>query len=361
LPDADVTLVVGAPAAYVEAPPLTVRAGVSNVTVTLERGVSVAGIVRADDGATISAQVTARWTRDGDERERSTYTTDGRFRLQGIPPGVTLTLEARASEDDVELPPVTLSGVRAGARDVVLEVAMGFRVEGTIVDENGRPLRDAWIEHQDGEYVSPTDAGGRFRFRFPDRTARHLFASKDGVDAPPVEVVPPATELVIRLARGETISGTVVGKDVAGFDVTAVWASRPDSEHAPRAQTETDGEGSLLIGPFAGPVRLVARRDGDPRYAVSPPLEPGARDVRLVLRDGLSIEGVLLDAEGKPTSGGVAIKGDLVAAYERSDESGRFSVTGLPPGTYRVGPHVWGGPPAVPVEAGTTDVVVRER
>lgn len=136
-----------------------------------------------------------------------------------------------------------------------------------------------------------TGASGAFSipWRFPKadvlaRSAGYVVASACHVDA--------AAPLTIRLKRGLTIEGFVVtadGKPVEG----ALLAVRP-APGVPREpghveQTTSDARGHFLVGGLVrGPVILVADH---PRFMPQAlePMEPGRKDVRIVLVPALMV------------------------------------------------------------------------
>ena len=115
----------------------------------------------------------------------------------------------------------------------------------------------------------------------------------------------------------------------------------------------------------SGRYRLIARgyhEDDDGRIGVSPPIEAGTRDVRLAVRRGQSLSGVVRDASGVPVDGArVGLRGPATARRALSARDGTFRFRCLLPGRYRLRASV-AGPPAAAVERevapGGPDVVL---
>lgn len=73
--------------------------------------------------------------------------------------------------------------------------------------------------------------------------------------------------------------------------------------------------------------RNLARESGQ--------LAPGAGPLELVLSDdGATIEGDVVDAEGKPIAGGVTLLGERQPIVVTAEATGQFSAPNLPPGEY---------------------------
>jgi hypothetical protein len=181
-------------------------------------------------------------------------------------------------------------------------------------------------------------------------------------DPVPARAGESGVRLVLSPAR--TISGRVIdetGGDPDPLKVEA-WPVDGSSEFVVRGDVRRDGffETGAIGG---GRYRIVVRADGeDARVGVSAPIEAGTRDVRIPVRAGETIAGVVRDAAGEPVEGArVALRGSFTYRHVLTPHEGAFAFRGLPPGRYRLRASV-DGPPAATVEreveAGGPDVIL---
>jgi len=109
----------------------------------------------------------------------------------------------------------------------------------------------------------------------------------------------------------------------------------------PSSSASTNREGKFkIVGLESGPHRLTAsaNRAG---YLLDEPVEAetGKADVKLVLRQGLSIRGQVVDATGKGMRGWVYIVsggGSYRGRWFSADRDGNFSIVGLPEGKIKL-------------------------
>lgn len=333
---------------------------------------------------------------------RGQSAADGAYRLEGIAAGTVseVTLGAPGVRPQSENPPrARWSGteVREGVETVLdLVLSRGGAVTGRVVEsKTGAPVTEASVlllPSQDRWNVESlrcaVDAGGRYRFddvpigRYVvlATSPRHVLTAmlQQGTNAmgwdpsagpapdAPVAVVTKEGDVVerdVEMAPGLALRGTVRGPDgtpVAGATVHPTnggtlpqlvwrWGARWNGESEPVATSGPDGAwraqnlapGDALAffarkAPLAGkackPVRLAA--DGP---------EPV---VDLVLAQGATIAGRVVDADGAPLSARSvqwnAMGEDGVHGYGSSttDEEGRFRFEGLPPSRLEL--YSWG-------------------
>jgi protocatechuate 3,4-dioxygenase beta subunit len=167
------------------------------------------------------------------------------------------------------------------------------------------------------------------------------------------------------------------------------YSSAPKSKYARDTRLDGYGAGRTVRTDDAGRFSFVDLAPGE--YVLSATLEgvdapveaavrvaAGARvtDVKLLLDEGLTIEGRVFGPDGNPvekagirTTMPPSKKGGLGTANARTDAQGRFRLVGLTAGTYRLSVLCWDdhaetrfAPAEVEkVTAGTTDVIVRLR
>ena len=331
----------------------------------------------------------------------ATTDADGRFVLDEVPAG-SHVIEAVPFD---RLPAKSTVDASA-AGEVELRIAAMHVIAGTVAFADGRPLAQASIgvtadeESNRGNMtlaVASTQEDGSFTVRFvPEGTFRLLLTaglSKSGIERVELHGVAADTkDLRITVRAARTLHGRVVdpqGKPVEGATIEA-W---PSSGHAfGHAQSAADGTftasglDDLDYEVRAAPARAGgftfgdgSRIDLNGRWlgvkvaGVRPPRD----DLVLTLVAAPSIEGVALDASGRPLrhqyvradrvsrSDPDVVRGSSNPCAGETDDAGHFEITGLVPGTYRLvvlGPPSAGAPDVQPlvgaerVEAGTRGV-----
>lgn len=285
--------------------------------------------------------------------------------------------------------------VQGDATTARVALRRGAAVSGRVVDGAGAPVAGARVTfggasdwsvqidaRRDGQL---TGADGRFRFdaiaagsvRFdahhPDYApATSAIVTLDG--ATPVDDV----EIVV--PDGATVSGKVVddkGAPVASARVRIAVAGAGFVSGPPRQVFSDDGGGFTVRGlPMRG---LEAAAVSDLGASATVPIDATGGDVtgvELVIDVTGTISGVVVDPGGEPIEGvqvsggpdfraGGSSGGDLSQWRLRgfpealTDAGGRFTLTGLTPGQYRIrasrsGRRRGGGPPGFGGASGTT-------
>lgn len=212
----------------------------------------------------------------------------------------------------------------------------GAEILGTVVDANGAPVFDAYVELEvqgggRGETVWTDDKGA---FHLPDIGVGTYIAkasSKTSISAASVTIAHDGVHpksIVLTVEPGGEISGIVV--DEAGHPVPEAWVS---GGNGLGETTDQDG-------------RFVARGLGPEKYEITAtsPLRSNLAqtvvlgrgqhlDVRIVVTLS-SLAGIVVDAQGDPVEGAtVYARSETPDAmsFAFSDEHGRFDLGGLPP------------------------------
>jgi hypothetical protein len=295
---------------------------------------------------------------------------------------------ARAIAPDTSATALAVVDVASSDAESTVELVFGAprRVTGRVLDAaTSAPISRAdvvWVP-SDGprgrlppELAVPgqTDSLGRFELELPSlspdspddealggtlhaRAARHAAAT-----------APVADQVELRLAEASEISGVVV--DEAGAPVASAEVRAKPEEELPRT-TDAEGRFTLKVSPHSATVHALAP---DGRQALSElSLEPGERrELRLIVGDGATLEGVVVDQRGapRPAMEVRVLSGpfELELARLTASAEGTFAALRMPAGTYSVAAsdasgstgrasgveHPSGGPVKVTVAAGAS-------
>jgi hypothetical protein len=213
---------------------------------------------------------------------------------------------------------------------------------GIVVDETGKPVAKATVvvhagAEPDSDY-SETDATGHFQAEVAPGDAR-IFAAKDDRASLELAIASAVRREPIRLEmKPSVIEGVVVdhrGTPVVGATVFGTYGfTRPTS----------DARGHFTVGgEIPGPHKLAAARSEDVDFDALEwvDVNTGDHDVKLVVPETFAITGQLvLDGANVPAFG-VSVLKDPSETHRLHGETrrttdGRFTVPGLPPGTWNV-------------------------
>lgn len=287
---------------------------------------------------------------------------------------------------------VTFSMLLCVVASIAVAVEPTRPVGGRVVDEKGQPLAGARVTAYQFQLNTPgageerevssvvTGADGRFLFNEPmDASALTIVAIKDGkcVDwTDPLNGF--AAEPVLQLGPAAAIEGEIVdeeGKAVAGASVAALLRIetptarkmfRPLAGEVLKARTDAQGRFRFANIPETAVVGFDLSAPGRARALADRPFAPGQKGLRFVLPPEGRLNGrvvekgasralanVCLQAVGSLTSG-------VQMAWATTDKEGRFSLSGLSGGKYRVSivgagkdlPEWIGSQEKAPVETG---------
>jgi hypothetical protein len=193
----------------------------------------------------------------------------------------------------------------------------------------------------DGTYVIERLRGGSFVVSAS--ALEHMTALGDG--GRPIVVHGEDTKpfkVDVKLARGgATVAGVVMdttGGPVVGATVQAVFKTSSElSSPLLMQNTTTDEQGRFSLGCAPGHVLLIAKAEG---YAPGETTRSApSTGVELVVTPASSIRGRVQTEEGEPVAG-VSVFAQAGASRQlpqgTSDDSGKFEITGLSPGIYRL-------------------------
>ena len=325
------------------------------VTLSLSAAGEIVGTVtgpsgRPEPGVTLSVED----SRVEANLPEATSGPDGRYRLGPLPPG-EYTFEVSAGMQ-WEMKPARSLVVMAGQTSRV-DVALtpSIEVRGRVVDETGRPVADARLSVRSDWWINitpdedRTDADGRFRIQH-------------GLGAGPAQLTVtheehrrlerpltlPTPELTLVLQRGSALSGRVLdawGAPVKDAEIRISSAAFPT--------TKTDAQGAFrFTGLPPGSYELLALRVDAPagcaRSVVEVP-ERGELSTTLRMEAKHTLSGLVVDERGQPVEGVrvepwkdldsrfIDDEGWMLRQFSvTTDARGRFTLSGLPDGSYRL-------------------------
>lgn len=299
------------------------------------RSVKVEAFVSDAPGGGGRAQVA--WDSSGPE---------GQFSLRDLATGTTVDLWFRAegfahAELQMTVPP---------DEPLVVVLERAAIVAGRVVDGSGAGVAGATVsvESEAGTHGMATRDDGSFVDGTVSPGTVRLQASAEGLRTTEPTVLDVAAGerrdgVRLVLEPGGTVAGRVTGPNgepIAG----AVVRTRGHWPHGP-LEARTDEAGRYRIGGL--PLGTVAVRADHPDHveasgeATIEPAGAGSAEVQLdlVLRQGLSVSGRVIDERGEPVAGAeVSLLDDPrygPAKPVATAEDGSFRVTGLSPGFWR--------------------------
>ncbi|MES1243960.1 MAG: carboxypeptidase regulatory-like domain-containing protein [Acidobacteriota bacterium] len=347
------TLAAGYQSAHVSN--LEVRAGqdLKGVEIVLTPGAAVEGRVLSPSGKPVAGARVEMADEGGRGffwmQDSGTTDGDGRYRLEGIPPG---SRSFQASHPDYRRTVRDLE-VRSGENTLDLSLEGGVEVRGRVVDEGGAPVPGARISLREGgrSWDLPRDvsgADGSFTLTGVADGTYRLVGEKEGFarDEEGLAILVAGSSvggLEVKLGRGGAVTGQLLGLDFTELSQVQV---RSDGGGGGRTGTVRP-DGSYRIENLAsGKRRIVATLPGGTRQADGEvELEPGVSEARLDLDFG---EGVTLT--GRVLRNGEALAGAMVSLggaaggrWGETDHEGRFRFESLAEGSYDLAVMTFGG------------------
>jgi hypothetical protein len=212
-----------------------------------------------------------------------------------------------------------------------------------------------------------TDSAGRFTFRgLPVGTAtlRAFASGYRATEKTNLEVAAgePRQGVELVLEPGAALAGAVRAPDGTAASGARVTLARTNAgDRTTVATTLADAGGSFrLEGLEPGPLEVVAEHPRYRRTVQRTALTVGVNSIEIVLREGLSIAGSVVDERGAPVAGAELTAGETGAAAARTTRSGAdgsFRLSGLESGPVELSARASGFVPARRnVELGDTPI-----
>ncbi len=296
------------------------------VTITLDRGLTIAGRVVDDSGQPVAgARVQASPSRSSRERYGGSGTSvtedDGTFTIPALGPG---ELRVFAFKRGYVQQPSGSIPVRAGDRRVRLTLCVERAIHGFVRREDtGQPVPDFFVRAYSSNAVSTktfSSQDGRFRLDGADFGTYHLEAgTTDGGVSPELVAVRlepgrDAGPVELRVIPGARLRGTVVAPDGTPLERASVYVRRAGDDLTGllhRTSTDADGRYEIVGLPAA---KLALRFHHNDWITVTrrARLDAGTTrelDVSL-LADGGAVEIVVTDTTGRAIpDAALALKG----------------------------------------------------
>lgn len=296
---------------------------------------------------------------------RTPVAADGTFDVAA--PFVTGDVVVRAGAPDL----ATAKAKAAKTSDVLytaeIRLEPAARLAGrVVVAATGAPCAGATVvvdapenagwSHRDGgppTYLAVsavTDGDGKFVVEALAAGEHRVRAQIEGLRAAVAKVtLPSATDLVLSLERGETISGTAAFSDgapvVGGFIRFRAPGEDGKLEWLSSATTDENGRFTASYLP-AGTYELMVDPEGWERTfkrVTVKDVRTGTTGVRITVERipvGLSLKGRVVGADGTPIAGadvGAGVpSGERAGGHARSESDGSFEITGLEDAEYVV-------------------------
>jgi len=370
------------------------------LVISLRQGAVLEGVVNGPDGKPVSGAL-VRWTEleQGQNEwqvrwalrraDAASSGDDGRFRIQSVEPGDLIVQVSHPGYPSVSNNQVKVEDGKSQSLEFKLPETGSMT--GKVLRPDGKPATGArvdvgknggWATKEDAYAQGPSDVivgtDGSFEVKGLPPGKYTLSARGDGF-APTegVEVATGAPPVTLQLAQAFVISGTVRfddGSPAANVRVSAIQKTETTTSTVANERTNSAGDFVLRDIP-AGTYDLKVGQNwwrsagSGVVERIVEGIQAGQEGVQIEVSSGLAIEGEVFMPSGDPALEGWVQATRLPDPNEAEPrnlsangavQEGKFRVTGLVPGMYRVTVNVSGvSARTIDAEAGTTDLVVR--
>ncbi|MFZ2492250.1 MAG: carboxypeptidase regulatory-like domain-containing protein [Thermoanaerobaculia bacterium] len=279
------------------------------------RVVPVIGLERANRMAIYGASMQSQgfgWTETGG---------DGRFTGRLVAGSTVLQFRAEGF-----LPTQKTIDVAVGMAPVDVQLARAARVNGIVVDEEGKPVAEVPVELNGAVRFTLRD--GTFQFDGLEKGAATLHFGRQG-DERSIDV--PARDLRLVLEASQELVGKVVdavtGRPLESFVVTVALPSGREN-----VQPISSPDGSFSVEYLPRSVVSV----GAPGYGLLQKVDVSVKPLVIALEPGRKIRGRITDAQKQPIAG-AAVSSTNETAFLQEEEGqvsaadGSYEISGLDP------------------------------
>ena len=273
----------------------------------------------------------------------------GRFTLDGVASETPLVVAARSERHALGLVHVEAIGRGETVDGVVITLGPAARVEGRVVDQEGRPIAEASVyvgKEKGGNLRATTDDAGRFTITALVPEDRLLTVTHPRYLSGAAEIAPrlgKTSRVQVVLERGGRIEGHVRrgGQPVEGLPVSVLPAARTD-RRPPSVDTGPDGRYAIETVP-TGEMLVVVRSEKESSPTAYLARRPAIVETGAVTVVDFDLPMATCVLEGTVTAnGGPAPAAHVVVKvsgtdyemdrWQRVEPDGRYRFEGLPPG-----------------------------
>lgn len=301
---------------------------VEGIDLRLSRGSTLTGRILGAAPQELAGATLLATSRESPLLWTTTVDPEGRYRLQGLFPGewdVAVSTSRRDRHETL----ILAAGEEERELDIVLTEA--FEVRGRVIGPEDEPVARAFVHFTgsaDGAYV-PTEADGSFSASLEEGTyqveAEGQSAGYFEAAGPTIELRAPVDGIEIRLPRGTTLRGRVIGLELD--DPRSVSIEARNGSLARFGKLTREGLYQLTgLAPGAWVVRA---RHGLDKVNAEVRIAPGAREAVLDLAftpGPFTLSGTIEGAADLPS---------LAVLLERVDDEGAVSTDADPEGNFR--------------------------
>ena len=254
--------------------------------------------------------------------------------------------EVRAGEAPDEPGPVEPAPVQSAPVRAPEEPSAGEPVRGVVLDPEGEPAGSATVSCKDREASATTDEEGRFELP-PEADGCTAVATRLGMQPSEPTRLSAGRENAVRLTSGGSIEGSVVdeqGRPVERYLLAVesfVSSVDPKARFGNRSRSITDPGGAFRWEKLPpGRYVLAASAEGrPPTRSDGIEVEAGraTHHVRIVLAQGASLSGRVIDAETRAPIADASVQLDAMTSSganairpASTDAAGSFAIEGVP-------------------------------
>jgi len=283
-----------------------------------------------------------------EQRGRPTTVVNGAFRraVEGAAPFQIVVSAPQDTEGRaLNLRSRTVDLSQAPTEPTVIALEPGLSLAGLVLDADGAPV--AGVVFTAGLITAVSAADGSFFLAGLDSESVWLEVEppRGHLKPEPRWVRTGSSDVVVRLGRGATLSGTVLdpdGRPIRGGWVEARWEPVPDTSSG-EAQVSIADNGRFAFRGLPPQARLTLRAEtwtdeDEPAFGpgIVDGVLPGQGDLVIRLPKGATVAGQVVEADGSPARGAIVWvrqgPGSSYSSGEDLGDDGHFELRGLPPG-----------------------------